>query len=38
MTPLLAAMDKPKSPKDVYIGIIDDEEVNAANAAAAIFT
>ena len=32
MAPLLAAMDKPKSPKDVYIGIIDDDEVNAANA------
>ncbi len=32
MAPLLAAMDKPKSPKDVYVGIIDDEEVNAANA------
>jgi putative metalloprotease len=32
MAPLLAAMDKPKSPRDVYIGIIDDPEVNAANA------
>ncbi|MGH7854002.1 MAG: M48 family metallopeptidase [Candidatus Binatia bacterium] len=32
MTPLLAAMDNPKSPRDVYIGIIDDPEVNAANA------
>lgn len=32
MTPLLAAMNKPKSPKEVYIGIIDDPEVNAANA------
>ena len=32
MAPLLAAMDKPKSPKDVYIGIIEDQEVNAANA------
>jgi putative metalloprotease len=32
MAPLLAAMEKPKSPRDVYIGIIDDPEVNAANA------
>lgn len=32
MAPLLAAMDQPKSPRDVYIGIIDDPEVNAANA------
>ena len=32
MAPLLAAMDKPKSPRDVYIGIIEDQEVNAANA------
>lgn len=32
MTPLLAAMNKPKSPKEVYIGIIDDPEINAANA------
>jgi|SRR5687767_4387543 predicted Zn-dependent protease len=32
MAPLLAAMDKPKSSRDVYIGIIDDPEVNAANA------
>lgn len=32
MTPLLAAMNNPKGPKDVYIGIIDDPQVNAANA------
>ena len=32
MRPLLAAMNSPKSPKDVYIGIIDDPEINAANA------
>lgn len=32
MRPLLAAMDKPKDPKEVYIGIIDDPQINAANA------
>jgi predicted Zn-dependent protease len=32
MTPLLAAMDNPKSARDVYIGIIDDPGINAANA------
>jgi len=32
MTPLLAAMNDPKSPKEVYIGIIDDPQINAANA------
>ena len=32
MTPLLAAMDKPKTTREVYVGIIDDPEVNAANA------
>ena len=32
MTPLLARMDRPKSPKEVYIGIIDDDAINAANA------
>lgn len=32
MTPLLKAMDKPKTPKEVRIGIIDDQEINAANA------
>jgi predicted Zn-dependent protease len=32
MTPLLAAMNKPKNPKQVYIGIIDDPQINAANA------
>ena len=32
MTPLLRAMDRPKSPRDVYIGIINDPEINAANA------
>lgn len=32
MTPLLKAMDKPKDPKQVYIGIMDDADINAANA------
>jgi predicted Zn-dependent protease len=32
MTPLLAAMNHPKNPKQVYIGIIDEPQVNAANA------
>ena len=32
MTPLLRAMDRPKSPRVVYIGIINDPEINAANA------
>lgn len=32
MTPLLRGMDRPRSPKDVYIGIIDDPQINAANA------
>jgi predicted Zn-dependent protease len=32
MTPLLAAMNNPKSPKEIYIGIIDDPQINAANA------
>lgn len=32
MTPLLAAMNNPKNPKQVYIGIIDDSQINAANA------
>ena len=32
MTPLLRAMDDPKSPRDVSIGIIADREINAANA------
>ena len=32
MAPLLAAMNNPKSPKEVYIGIIDDPQINAANA------
>ena len=32
MTPMLRAMDHPRSPKDVYIGIMDDREINAANA------
>lgn len=32
MTPLLQNMDKPKSPKEVRIGIIDQPEINAANA------
>jgi predicted Zn-dependent protease len=32
MTPLLKNMDRPKSPKDVKIGIIDEADINAANA------
>lgn len=32
MTPLLKAMDNPKDPKQVYIGIMDDPDINAANA------
>jgi predicted Zn-dependent protease len=37
MTPLLKAMDNPKSPKQVYIGIMDDAGINAANAGGAQF-
>jgi predicted Zn-dependent protease len=32
MTPLLKSMDKPKNPRDVKIGIVDEAEINAANA------
>jgi Zn-dependent protease with chaperone function len=32
MIPLLQAMDKPKPPSQVKVGIIDDPEINAANA------
>jgi Zn-dependent protease with chaperone function len=32
MVPLLRAMDRPKSPKEVQIGVIDDPSINAANA------
>ena len=32
MTPLLKAMDNPKDPQQVYIGIMDDAAINAANA------
>jgi beta-barrel assembly-enhancing protease len=32
MTPLLKNMDNPKGPRDVKIGIIDDADINAANA------
>jgi predicted Zn-dependent protease len=32
MTPLLKNMDRPKSPRDVKIGIIDEADINAANA------
>jgi predicted Zn-dependent protease len=32
MAPLLAVMDHPKNPKQVYIGIVDDPQINAANA------
>jgi putative metalloprotease len=37
MTPLLKAMDNPKNPKQVYIGIMDDADINAANAGGAQF-
>jgi|SRR5262245_41337690 len=37
MTPLLKAMDKPRDPKEVYIGIMDDADINAANAGGAQF-
>jgi predicted Zn-dependent protease len=37
MTPLLKAMDNPKNPKQVYIGIMDDAGINAANAGGAQF-
>lgn len=32
MLPLLAAMDKPRRPGQVKVGIMDDPEINAANA------
>lgn len=32
MVPLLRAMDNPKSPKQVQVGVIDDPQINAANA------
>jgi len=32
MMPLLRAMDPPKSPEDVSIGVIEDKAINAANA------
>jgi predicted Zn-dependent protease len=32
MVPLLRAMDKPKSPREVQLGVIDDPSINAANA------
>lgn len=32
MMPLLRAMDSPKSPEEVSISVIDDQEINAANA------
>ena len=32
MTPLLKAMNNPKSAREVYVGIIDDPGINAANA------
>src|SRR5918993_844454 len=32
MTPLLKSMNEPKGPRDVKIGIIDEPEINAANA------
>ena len=32
MVPLLRAMDKPRPPNQVRIGIVDDSNINAANA------
>jgi|SRR5215510_13707282 len=32
MTPLLRAMNNPKQPREVEIGIVEDREINAANA------
>jgi predicted Zn-dependent protease len=32
MLPLLRAMDRPKTPKEVQVGVIDDPQINAANA------
>ncbi|HWO41350.1 MAG TPA: M48 family metallopeptidase [Candidatus Eisenbacteria bacterium] len=32
MVPLLRAMDNPKSPKHVKVGVIEDPQINAANA------
>jgi hypothetical protein len=37
MTPLLRVMDRPKSPRDVQIGIMDTPEINAANAGGGVF-
>lgn len=37
MAPLLAAMDRPKSPKEVQIGVMDTPEINAANAGGGVF-
>jgi len=32
MVPLLRAMDKPRSPREVQVGVIEDAQINAANA------
>jgi beta-barrel assembly-enhancing protease len=32
MVPLLRAMNNPRSPREVQIGVIDDKQINAANA------
>ena len=37
MTPLLRAMDHPRSPKEVQIGIMDTPDINAANAGGGVF-
>jgi predicted Zn-dependent protease len=37
MTPLLGATDRPKSPKEVKIGVIDTPDINAANAGGGVF-
>jgi len=37
MTPLLRAMDRPRSPKEIQIGVLDTSEINAANAGGGVF-
>jgi len=37
MAPLLRAMDRPRSPKEIQIGIMDTPEINAANAGGGVF-
>jgi len=37
MAPLLRAMDRPRSPKEIQIGVLDTSEINAANAGGGVF-